>query len=221
MPSSESLDEPARRTGTNDTVKRGTVKILICDARRAVRDRLSTLLAPVAGTDPVDSVAAGDELLDRYDRNPADAVLIGTQRALVDGADAVRRLLTLHPSAAVIVFGSSDDAGSIRAAIAYGARGFLRWDCALQEIAALLAYVTTDSLLNTRRQQDHANNPLTEREIEVLRGMSRGRSNIEIGRDLYLSGDTIKTHARRLYRKLDASDRAHAVAIGLRSGLLS
>lgn len=61
---------------------------------------------------------------------------------------------------------------------------------------------------------------LTKREIEVLVGMSNGRSNAQIGQELYLSEDTIKTHARRLFRKLGAADRAQAVAIGLRRGLI-
>ena len=62
--------------------------------------------------------------------------------------------------------------------------------------------------------------PLTKREIEVLIGMSHGRSNAQIGAELYLSEDTVKTHARRLFRKLGANDRAQAVAIGLRRGLI-
>jgi DNA-binding NarL/FixJ family response regulator len=61
---------------------------------------------------------------------------------------------------------------------------------------------------------------LTEREVQVLRGMAEGKSNAEIGRDLYVSEDTVKTHARRLFRKLGARDRAHAVAVGFRTGVL-
>jgi DNA-binding NarL/FixJ family response regulator len=62
---------------------------------------------------------------------------------------------------------------------------------------------------------------LTERELQVLRGMADGKSNAEIGRDLYVSEDTVKTHARRLFRKLGARDRAHAVASAFRAGLMS
>lgn len=61
---------------------------------------------------------------------------------------------------------------------------------------------------------------LTERELQVLRGMADGRSNAEIGRELFVSEDTVKTHARRLFRKLGARDRAHAVAAGFRAGLV-
>jgi len=62
---------------------------------------------------------------------------------------------------------------------------------------------------------------LTERELQVLRGMADGKSNAEIGRELFVSEDTVKTHARRLFRKLGARDRAHAVAAGFRSGLVA
>ncbi len=61
---------------------------------------------------------------------------------------------------------------------------------------------------------------LTERELQVLRGMADGKSNAEIGRELFVSEDTVKTHARRLFRKLGARDRAHAVASGFRTGLV-
>jgi DNA-binding NarL/FixJ family response regulator len=62
---------------------------------------------------------------------------------------------------------------------------------------------------------------LTERELQVLRGMADGKSNAEIGRELFVSEDTVKTHARRLFRKLGARDRAHAVAAGFRSGVVA
>ena len=62
---------------------------------------------------------------------------------------------------------------------------------------------------------------LTERELQVLRGMAQGKSNGQIGRELYLSEDTVKTHARRLFRKLGVRDRAQAVAHGFRRGLVS
>jgi len=61
---------------------------------------------------------------------------------------------------------------------------------------------------------------LTERELQVLRGMAVGKSYAEIGRELFVSEDTVKTHARRLFRKLGARDRAHAVAAAFRAGLV-
>ena len=71
------------------------------------------------------------------------------------------------------------------------------------------------------RRRPAAGCTLTERELQVLRGMADGKSNAEIGRELFVSEDTVKTHARRLFRKLGARDRAHAVAAGFRAGLVA
>lgn len=63
--------------------------------------------------------------------------------------------------------------------------------------------------------------PLTRREMEALVGMSLGKTNAEIGRELGITEDTVRTHAHRLYKKLHARDRASAVARGFRTGLLT
>jgi two-component system, NarL family, nitrate/nitrite response regulator NarL len=68
--------------------------------------------------------------------------------------------------------------------------------------------------------EDALHHRLTEREIQVLVGMSRGRSNRAIGGELFVAEDTVKTHARRLFRKLGAQDRAHAVHVAWELGIL-
>jgi DNA-binding NarL/FixJ family response regulator len=196
------------------------MRILIGDERRAVRDHLAGLLVGVAGVESVDSVVTGD-LLKAYDGDVSTVLLIGTQRALSGGVEAARMLLSLHPAAVIVVLGSADDLDSLGAAIGCGARAYLRWDSATPEIAATLAYVLADSQRLTLRRAAHTGDPLSERETQVLVGMSRGRSNAQIGRELFLSEDTVKTYARHLYRKLRAADRAQAVAIGIRAGLLT
>ncbi|AIJ26384.1 LuxR family two component transcriptional regulator [Amycolatopsis methanolica 239] len=61
---------------------------------------------------------------------------------------------------------------------------------------------------------------LTEREVEVLHGMSQGLTNADIGRELHISEDTVKTHARRMFHKLGARDRAHAVFLACQRNIL-
>lgn len=194
--------------------------VLICDERRSAREGLNRVMSAVPSVDLIDAVASSEELLSRYGREPADIVLIGTQRALTSGIEATRRLLALHSTAVVIVFGSPDDTASIAAAIACGARGFLRWDASQPEIIAAVADTLTSPRIPHPRESVDGHVHLTERELQVLRGMSQGQSNGEIGRELFLSEDTIKTHARRLFRKLGARDRAQAVAVGFRRGLV-
>jgi DNA-binding NarL/FixJ family response regulator len=88
---------------------------------------------------------------------------------------------------------------------------------AVPQQAAAVPHQRADGVVEPPRRRID----LTERELQVLRGMADGKSNAEIGRELYVSEDTVKTHARRLFRKLGARDRAHAVASAFRAGLVS
>lgn len=195
--------------------------VLICDDRRSVREGLTRVMSAVPGVSRIDCVAHGDELLARYSRQPVDVVLVGTQRAVSTGVEATRRLVSSNAAANVIVFGAPDDASSIAAAIAGGARGYLRWDSSRPELVAALAHTLSSTSVPAQRQPSDPAIELTDRELQVLRGMSQGKSNGQIGRELYLSEDTVKTHARRLFRKLGVRDRAQAVAYGFRSGLVA
>jgi DNA-binding NarL/FixJ family response regulator len=144
----------------------------------------------------------------------------------VGGVEAARRLLARHPDAVVIMVTVAEDAEGVARAVASGARGYVVKDATREEMAAAVVYALSDAV--GRRaipaprsvEASEAAPTLTERELQVLTGMSRGRSNAEIGKELFLSEDTVKTHARRLFRKLDAADRAQAVAVGFRWGLV-
>lgn len=195
--------------------------VLICDERRRVREGLARVMSAVPGVGRIDCVVHGDELLARYSRQPVDVVLVGTQRAVATGVETTRWLVSAHDQVNVIVFGASDDADSIAGAIAGGARGYLRWDVSRPELVAALAYTFGTTSLPAPRPPAEAGRTLTGRELEVLRGMVQGHSNAQIGRELYLAEDTIKTHARRLFRKLEARDRAQAVAHAFRRGLIT
>ncbi|MEU3624633.1 DNA-binding response regulator [Amycolatopsis coloradensis] len=195
--------------------------VLICDDRRSVREGLTRLMAAVPGISRIDNVARSEELRARYAREPVDLVLIGTQRAVPGGVEAARRLIAVNPRANVIVFGAPDDTPTIAIAIASGARGYLRWNASRPEVIAALATTLADVTVPIPRQPSAARVELTERELQVLHGMSQGKSNGAIGRELYLAEDTVKTHARRLFGKLGVHDRAQAVAHGFRRGLVT
>ena len=179
-------------------------------------------MSAVAGVRRIDSVMTGEELLARYTRQPTDLVLVGTQRGTPTGVHAVRGLLAAHPRANVLVFGAPDDSGSVAAAIAGGARGYLRWDASRPELVSTLAHaVTSRAHVPVPARVAREAGSVTERELQVLRGMSEGKSNGQIGRELYLAEDTVKTHARRIFRKLRVKDRAEAVAQGFRCGYVT
>jgi DNA-binding NarL/FixJ family response regulator len=207
--------------------------VLICDDHRIVREGLRQFVADVPGVDRVATAASGEEVLARYEVEQPDLVLMDVQMPGLGGLEATRRLVRSHPEARVIMLTAADDRDNVATAVANGATGYLLKDVSREELCAAVAHalagqdLVAPSLrramterIAAARSSDPSTN-LTERELQVLRGMSQGKSNAEIGRSLYLSEDTVKTHARRLFRKLGVNDRAQAVALGFRRGLVT
>lgn len=199
--------------------------VLVCDGSPLVREQLRRAVGGVAGVERVVMAATEDEAIEHVRAQPPDLVLVDAALTGRGGAGAVRRIRAADPSARVLVLtGPEDPDTAVVAAVAAGARGYLRKDASRAEIRVAVGQALIEPQANggdVDVEIDHAAPPaLTERELEVLAGMCEGQSNAEIGRGLYLSEDTVKTHARRLFRKLGAADRAHAVAIALRRGLV-
>ena len=194
--------------------------VLICDQRFNVRQALTRRMTAMPLINDINSVNDGFALLDAYADKPRALVLIGIHRHDAHGPEAMSLLLSMHPNALVIAFGSAADTGALVQAVSRGARGLMLWELDQSNDQAAHPFAVNRARIAGVRQPGGEENRLTEREMQVLRGMSQGRSNNDIGRDLFLSEDTIKTHARRLFGKLGARDRAHAVALGLRNGHL-
>jgi len=200
--------------------------ILICDARPGIRQAVTRMARHIHTAANVDFVTDGSTLLAAYAAKPADLVLIGLPPGTPDGTAALNRLLTQHPQANVIAYGSVRDTALLTAAVAGGAHGFLLWTAdqwpppptPTSSRPPQQPVRTQPAAGAPRRRTDIWPDPPTERELQVLRGISRGQTNREIGRDLFLSVDTVKTHASRLFRRLGAHDRGHAVALGMRNG---
>jgi DNA-binding NarL/FixJ family response regulator len=237
--------------------------VWVFDERRRVRDDVATRLLALPFVGRVEAVGDPAALDARLANRLPDLLLVGTQRATDSGLSLATQVLRSHPGLPVLVLGAPDDADTVRAAVALGARGYLRWDASPLELGLGLSRTGVRSepprgagpLAPAPRAPQHAGPPagaptggpswggatplvgvapttvrstvpqvaqvaLSMREMQVLTGMSQGKSNAQIGRELYLSEDTIKTHARRLFRKLGAKDRAEAVATGFRRGMM-
>ena len=204
--------------------------VLVCDDHRVVREGLSALVATVPGVRRVVQAASGEEALARCAADDPDLVLMDLQMPGLGGLEATRQLLARNARVKVVVLSASDASEDVAAAVRYGARGYLVKDISQEQLRLAVSEVlgggdlvepTTRRALGRHSIPDDTAPRLTERELEVLRGMSQGKSNSQIGRDLFLSEDTVKTHARRLFRKLGVNDRAEAVARGFRRGLVS
>jgi len=198
--------------------------VLICDDHRLVREGLSQSVKAVPGVDRVDTATSGEEVLARWPMERQDLVLMDVCMPGLGGVEAARRLVRAHPGANVVMLTGAADREAVAMAISSGARGFLHKDVSRAELCAAVANALATADLLGEVERVPAEQPkgpeLTEREVQVLRGMAAGKSNAQIGRELYLSEDTIKTHARRLFRKMRVNDRAQAVASGFRQGLV-
>jgi len=216
--------------------------VVVCHGSPVVRERLVAAAQGVPTLVPVRSAASGEELLVLARRHPPTIVLLDAHLPGTGPVEAIRRLRLMNIGAVIVMLAQPGDEIALDRAITLGARGFLAPDVGRAELAAVAAHVLSTPMSALPGRGPRANvvtvaTPsggiprlsadggapaveLTKRELEVLAGMSHGRSNAQIGADLFLSEDTVKTHARRLFRKLGASDRAQAVAIGLRGGMI-
>jgi DNA-binding NarL/FixJ family response regulator len=198
--------------------------VLICDDHRLVREGLSRSVQAVPGVDRVDTAASAEEVLARWPMERQDLVLMDVHMPGLSGVEAVRRLVHAHPTVNIVMLAGAADREAVALAISTGARGFLHKEVSREELCAAvanaLAMAELQDELAERLIPAQQGPELTEREMQVLRGMANGKSNAQIGRELYLSEDTIKTHARRLFRKMRVNDRAQAVASGFRLGLV-
>lgn len=195
---------------------------MVCDDSPNVRATMRRCLSSIPGVEGVSATASGEELLARYPVERPQIVFLDVQMPGMGGVEALRRLLEEDPRSLVVMMTTGEAPHAVAEAVGGGACGYLAKDASPQEIAAVLSTLVGRSVRpEIPAQRENSGPALTQREQQVLRGMSEGRSNAQIGKDLFLSEDTVKTHARRLFRKLTVSDRGHAVAEGLRRGLIS
>jgi DNA-binding NarL/FixJ family response regulator len=192
--------------------------VLIVDDAPAVRDGLRRLVRGLPEVDAVSMASSGEEALARYSVERPDLVLLDVRMPGMGGLECARRLLHSDPTVRIVMLTAHDDPQSVATAVANGAAGYISKDASRIEMALAINHVGAGQRPRPGPTVEYR---LSDRETQVLDGMSRGLSNGEIGRELYLSEDTIKTHARRLFRKLNAADRAQAVAVGLRAGLIA
>jgi DNA-binding NarL/FixJ family response regulator len=199
--------------------------LLICDPPSALRDVLAQRLAAVPEVGRVEVVDEVRDLTQALQASPVDLVLLSSRPASARAPAVVRTIRRLSPGTQVLLLTLGTDPNDVAAGMAAGAAGYIARDAVVAEAAAALALLPHAEPPMIWRKAEGDNSAtdgpdLTDREWQVLWAMSCGRSNSEIGEQLFLSADTVKTHAQRLFRKLGAKDRAHAVAQGFRQGLL-
>lgn len=216
------------------------IRVFLVDDQQMVRAGFRMLVESQDDMVVVGEAGDGGEALERLAVTTADVVLMDVRMPRLDGVEATRRLLAVPGAPRVIVLTTFDLDEHAFAAIRAGASAFLLKDAAPPDLlGAIRLVVEGDAVVapsTTRRLLDHfAALPvpavpvvsddrldlLTEREVEVLTLIARGRTNTEIAADLVVAETTVKTHVGRILAKTGSRDRVQLVVLGYESGLVA
>lgn len=206
-----------------------SVRVVVADDHPVVRDGLTAMLdahpqltVVATAVDGLQAVAAATDLA-------PDVVVMDLRMPHLDGVAAIRRLAVACPDVHVLVLTTYDTDADITRAVEAGATGYLLKDApAADLVAAVLAASRGETVLApvvAARLLRHLRTPpqeaLTPRELQVLAATARGRTNAQIGQDLFIGESTVKTHLLRVFAKLGVDDRTSAVTQAITRGLLS
>jgi DNA-binding NarL/FixJ family response regulator len=200
------------------------VTVLLADDHLVVRSGLRALLGTQPDLKVVAEAATGEEALELVrEHSPAVVVMDLAMGEGMDGIEAIRRIRERNSSQAILVFTTYDSDADIVRAVDAGAMGYLLKDAAPDEIfAAIRGAVQGKSVMSppvASRLFQQLRNPeeiLTPREAELLSLLTEGLGNRELGRRLFISEATVKTHLAHIYAKLGVDTRAAAIATAIR-----
>jgi DNA-binding NarL/FixJ family response regulator len=211
------------------------IRVAVVDDQALVRAGFVVLLESAPDVEVVGSAADGVQAFDLVVETVPDVVLMDIRMPVMDGLEATRRILRDQRCAGVriLILTTFDLDEYVYRALQAGASGFvLKDDPPEQLIAAVRTVAGGDALLSpsvTRRviaqftrihqEPPTAMGTLTPRELDVFRLITKGYSNAEIGRELFISDTTVKTHVTRLLQKLDLRDRAQVIVLAYQTGL--
>jgi DNA-binding NarL/FixJ family response regulator len=210
-----------------------TIRVLVADDQSMVRAGFRMLLAGEEDMEVVAEASNGLEAVDKAARFHPGIILMDIRMPELDGLQATRRILAADKAARILILTTFDLDEYVFEALRSGASGFvLKDDSPEQLIAAIRTVASGDALLSpaiTKRViQKFARTPrpdppkeldeLSERERDVFRLMTSGLSNAEIGKQLYISETTVKTHVTHILQKLNLRDRVQAVVLAYQTG---
>ena len=204
------------------------IRVLLADDHPVVREGLNGMLSADPGTEVVGEAGSGAEAVALARTCRPDVVLMDLRMPGGDGVEAIRRITAELPATKIMVLTTYDTDADILRAVEAGASGYLLKDTPRAVLAdairatargeTVLAPQVAKRLVSRARQPQRES--LTPRETTVLALAARGLTNAEIGRELFISEATVKTHLLRTFTKLGVSGRTAAVTKAMEAGLL-
>lgn len=209
-----------------------TIRVLIADDHPIIRDSLRALIATEPDLELVGEAVDGEEAVKKTNYLKPDVILMDLVMPVKDGLQAISEIKRMHPEVSILVLTSFSDEDKVFPAIRAGALGYLLKDSSPQELlkaihdvyrgeASLHPSIALQLIREINRPSDlpPVDNPLSERELEVLKLVAQGLTNQEIATRLVLSEWTVRTHVRNILGKLHLANRTQAALFALREGL--
>ncbi|GBC87120.1 Transcriptional regulatory protein DegU [bacterium HR12] len=209
-----------------------SIRVLIVDDHPVTREGLHAALDLAEDVVVVGEAESGEDAVEKASELSPDIVFMDVRMPGMSGIEATRAIREASPGTRVILFTVDESRASIAEAIQAGVSGYLLKDADADELvnaarlalegkavihpALTRAFIEEVQLAEKRSDQP----PLSRREKEILQKVAYGATTKEVARDLGISPHTVKTHLERIFEKLGANDRAQAVAIAIRSGLV-
>ena len=210
------------------------LRILLVDDHPLVRNGLRALLASVPDMTVVGEASNGEEAITLAAELQPDIILMDLHMPGLNGIEATRRIVQVHPHIGILVLTMLEDDASVFAAMRAGARGYLLKGADQAEVLRAIDVIAHSEAIFSpsiaqRLMQYFANMQpilpqaafpdLTEREREILGLITLGKSNVEIAEELVLSPKTVSNHVSNIFSKLQVVDRAQAVLRAKQAGL--
>ncbi len=206
------------------------IRVVVADDHPIVRSGVVALLQDADDVEVVGQAADGATAVAVVLAERPDVVLMDLRMPMLDGDAATARILAREPGIRVLILTTYESDDQILAAIEAGASGYLLKAAPESEILAglratargetALAPSAAAALVRRTTGTPAAKPTLTPRELDVLRLVAQGNSNPSIGRSLFLSETTVKTHLGHVFEKLGVNDRTRAVTRAMELGLL-
>jgi DNA-binding NarL/FixJ family response regulator len=212
-------------TTKKDGKKKEYIRILIADDHSVVREGLVSLVKRKSDMSVVAEASNGREAVDRWKEHRPDVTLLDLRMPELDGVGAIKEIREVDPNAHILVLTTFDGDEDIYRAIKAGAKGYLLKDTAREALMDSIRRVYAGETcippnLAAKLADRVSGETLSAREIEVLQRIAAGKSNKEIGAELFISEGTVKTHVKSIFSKLDVMSRTEAVARATRRGLI-
>lgn len=204
------------------------IRVLLADDHPVVREGLRGMLAAESGIDVIGEVGSGDEAVRVARELGPDVILMDLRMPRGDGVSAIERIAKDRPEARIVVLTTYDTDADILRAVEAGAAGYLLKDTPRAElIRAIHAAARGETVLAPAvagrlmtRMRGPRPEALSAAQVRVLALAARGMTNAEIGRTLFISEATVKTHLVRACAKLGVSGRTAAVTKAIETGAL-